>query len=624
MSSTQTQYTVKVPLNPLSLPTTDKVVIWDSSEGKFNLASGLNGSCIPYEYTGNTDTSTGHFTLNNSTPSSATELEVNFTATDSVNYKEVLTACTIGTVYINSRSEADDNLVIKFSSVTINSSTVIYNISSVNGGLSSTMVNGDYCLTVVCDGVDGLTCYEYDIVPADSATTISYNSCSCDNRETTTTLLPIIDCGNSSSYNGGYGYPVEQPVNFGTEIGTVSIDFNAISIPDRFIVYYNNSVKIDTGYRGGSSYSYDGNARTSFTNSLEGLTDPITGNIYPFSDPSNDVDGYPIVTSPGTVTDTFNKNISSVTYGIIKVYGPMSSTGWSMDIGCPKGDGAPVGESNYSVSICATDTPTIIEGDTGITINCVGMCMGSSTSDSTGTTSDNCTKWFYNTGTTATGISTGQIRFNNSNITGATEIYIHKDSGSGSNNWYGYFKKLVESLCCTLKIRIPNGEHNYLIYDFDDENSTLENDYLKFVVSNIWGAPLLNDSDFITLFNNDELCIEFDLFECVKYQKTVDVDVNTNGNHNIISIPTSSGSTFEYTYFVQEGTTRGFRAGKVLAAVNESGTVTVFSDTSTVDGTDTTEDIEFSTVISGSNLILRAITTNSTTWNVKAKVEVLF
>lgn len=37
MASTETQYTVKVPLNPTSLPTTDKVVIWDESEGRFNL-----------------------------------------------------------------------------------------------------------------------------------------------------------------------------------------------------------------------------------------------------------------------------------------------------------------------------------------------------------------------------------------------------------------------------------------------------------------------------------------------------------------------------------------------------------------------------------------------------------
>ena len=385
-------------------------------------------------------------------------------------------------------------------------------VEYVDEGLWTVLVGVDG--TSGTSGVDGLTCYEYSIVPAESATTISYNSCSCDNGEATATLLPLIDCGSQSSYNGGYGYPVEQPVNFGNEIGTVSIDFNAVNIPDRFIVYYNNSVALDTGYRGDSQYNYGGGSRTSFTNSLNGLTDPVTGNIYPFSDPSNEVDGYPTVSSPGTVTDTFNKNISSVTYGVIKVYGPMGSTVWYMDIGCPNGDANPSGTSEYSVSICATETPTVIEGDTGITINCVGMCMGSSEGGSTVSTSDNCTKWVYNTGTTASGISTGQIRFNNSNITGATEIYIHTDSGSGSNNWYGYFKKLVETLCCTLKVRIPNGEHDYLIYDYDSSGSTLESNYLKFAVSDIWGTPLLNDSNFATLSNYDELCIEFDLFKC--------------------------------------------------------------------------------------------------------------
>lgn len=39
MSTTETQYTVKVPLNPTNFPTNDKVVIWDESEGRFNLGS---------------------------------------------------------------------------------------------------------------------------------------------------------------------------------------------------------------------------------------------------------------------------------------------------------------------------------------------------------------------------------------------------------------------------------------------------------------------------------------------------------------------------------------------------------------------------------------------------------
>lgn len=43
MSFTETQYTVKVPLNPTGFPTNDKVVIWDTSEGRFQLRD--DGGC---------------------------------------------------------------------------------------------------------------------------------------------------------------------------------------------------------------------------------------------------------------------------------------------------------------------------------------------------------------------------------------------------------------------------------------------------------------------------------------------------------------------------------------------------------------------------------------------------
>jgi hypothetical protein len=144
------------------------------------------------------------------------------------------------------------------------------------------------------------------------------------------------------------------------------------------------------------------------------------------------------------------------------------------------------------------------------------------------------------------------------------------------------------------------------------------------VITSTGSADGLKAEENLT-FKNNQLKVSGDTFIYGElYQQSIETNITTNGNHNIISIPTNSGSTFEYTYYVEEDTTGGFRAGKVLGAVNSSGTVTVFTDTSTADGTSTTEDIEFSTVISGSNLILRATTTNNTTWNVKVKVEILF
>ena len=108
------------------------------------------------------------------------------------------------------------------------------------------------------------------------------------------------------------------------------------------------------------------------------------------------------------------------------------------------------------------------------------------------------------------------------------------------------------------------------------------------------------------------------------YQQSVNTTITTNGNHNLVSLPTTGGSSYEFTYYVNEQSTSGFRTGKILSAVSKNGSSNVFTDYSTLDGTFNTDDIVFSTLISGSNIILRATTTNSTIWDVKIRTEILF
>ena len=110
----------------------------------------------------------------------------------------------------------------------------------------------------------------------------------------------------------------------------------------------------------------------------------------------------------------------------------------------------------------------------------------------------------------------------------------------------------------------------------------------------------------------------------VEYQQTESTTTVTNGNHNIYTIPLTSGCTFEYTYFVEENNTGVFRSGKILTSLNNSKTNVVYNDYSTEDGIGSTEDIEFESLISGSNLVLRAVTTNNTQWTIKIKLNVLF
>lgn len=129
-----------------------------------------------------------------------------------------------------------------------------------------------------------------------------------------------------------------------------------------------------------------------------------------------------------------------------------------------------------------------------------------------GSNSD-CTKWEYNTGTTEVGISQYQVRFNNSTIASSTEIYIHKDALNGSNNWSDYFIKLTKTLCCTLTVKIPGVDDDYIVFDYNSSGSTFNGTYLKFLVSDTFAAPLVNDSNF-TINNGEPLCLNFDLYRC--------------------------------------------------------------------------------------------------------------
>ena len=151
---------------------------------------------------------------------------------------------------------------------------------------------------------------------------------------TTTTTVVAINCGESSSFSGGISYPTTQSVTLTSSTGTVVLNYDALVVPDRFIVEWNSSVVIDTGYRGSTFYDFGGVGRSSFTNSLTGLIDPITLNTYPDLATYPD-DGYPRIVGIGLGTASFVKNLASNTFATIKVYAPMTSTAWSYTMNCP-------------------------------------------------------------------------------------------------------------------------------------------------------------------------------------------------------------------------------------------------------------------------------------------------
>lgn len=183
------------------------------------------------------------------------------------------------------------------------------------------------------------TAYYYEFsggpkVPACCSYIDGTNPCGGGGTTTTTTTQAIIPCGTSSSYSGGNAYPTSNTITLGSGTGTVSLQFQAFNVPDRFIVQWNGNYVIDTGYRGDPAYNIGGANRSTFTSSLTGKVDPITGLTYP-NNTQWPGDGYPIVISFGNGTATFPKGASSPTTANVFVYGPIVGTAWTFTLGCP-------------------------------------------------------------------------------------------------------------------------------------------------------------------------------------------------------------------------------------------------------------------------------------------------
>lgn len=145
----------------------------------------------------------------------------------------------------------------------------------------------------------------------------------------------LLECGSGFAFSGGTVYPVIFQLGFGADTGTVTIDFEAFTLPDRAIVYYNGAVVLDTKYRGSQVYNNIGvDPRNGFAASLLGLDDPITGLTYPnTSIPDTLSDGYPKVFQ--NTSFTFNKSLYQITGAELQVYGPLGNTEWEIDISCP-------------------------------------------------------------------------------------------------------------------------------------------------------------------------------------------------------------------------------------------------------------------------------------------------
>ena len=122
---------------------------------------------------------------------------------------------------------------------------------------------------------------------------------------------PVISCGESKVYNGSMNFPYEATVSLGSGTGLVTLNFDAISVPDKFEIWFEGVKVIDTGYRGATSEQ-------------AALDADLTSRGLPTE----------TITAPGNGLASFTKNTSTPT-AIVRVYAPLGGTAWSMTLGCP-------------------------------------------------------------------------------------------------------------------------------------------------------------------------------------------------------------------------------------------------------------------------------------------------
>lgn len=121
-----------------------------------------------------------------------------------------------------------------------------------------------------------------------------------------------IPCGSSTSYSGGQTYPTMQVVTLGSGVGgTVTLNFNAYTVPDKFIVMFDGVEVINTGYRGSTSEQSN-----------------LDAALATYGAPPE------TITSPGSGSATFVKGTATTT-ATVYVYAPMSGTAWDFLLSCP-------------------------------------------------------------------------------------------------------------------------------------------------------------------------------------------------------------------------------------------------------------------------------------------------
>ena len=163
----------------------------------------------------------------------------------------------------------------------------------------------------------------------------------------------VQECNDTVTYSGNQTFPGIYEVDLGYATGSVTVTYQAYSVPDKFVVDWSGSTVFNSGYVGSV-----GNQTSLNTNLSDRGYDPET-----ITNVSSLFGGL-----PGYGSGSFEKTTAEPTTCQIRVYAPLPGTAWQLTVDCPDGEET---STEYTASVTPDGGGACLTGTTTVT----GVCM---------------------------------------------------------------------------------------------------------------------------------------------------------------------------------------------------------------------------------------------------------
>lgn len=155
---------------------------------------------------------------------------------------------------------------------------------------------------------DGFYSYDVTVVPHTGSLTFRIEvttHCGVATKD-----VEVLRCGSSFNFNGGESFPYTVGIYIGGGTGQVNINYNAQSVPDKFILRESGIERDNSGYRGSAAYQ-------------------------PMLDANLISRGLPIEPIVGTGIGTiYYYSATPMDWVFVDVYAPLPNTQWSFSVTC--------------------------------------------------------------------------------------------------------------------------------------------------------------------------------------------------------------------------------------------------------------------------------------------------